>query len=296
MAPSKNHHWWPICISEFWKDTNGCTTRLSPSGEALCRPPKNFGVIGHGHTIKMSRKAGETTVWDYNFENEFDKADTNFPNVIKWLNSLRQEKRTNARNSIGRFLPQEVPEEMLGLLMEGLVSLCVRSPMNRNAAASIAEELRGGLGVRERNTIIAANMRYQQRNIADGLGTRGKFAVIFSPDREYIFGDGFFQNLSSSIGLPLNPEMLVPLTPSISVLFVRPHQYSAEPRLSTIVVSAQETDMMNHFVQIYAKDMIFYRQEKPVLAQEFYKGEHLCLNGPNRPIDGLIHGVLNVRT
>lgn len=253
--------------------------------------PKNFGVIGHGHSIKLSRTPGEATVWDYNFESEFQRADDNFPNVIKWLGELGREKRLTAATLTERFVPQHAPEDKLNLLIEGIVSLAVRSPMNRNAAVSLAEDFRGGLPEREREALVALNMRYQQRMAADAIGTRGKFAVIYSPDREFIFGDGFFHNITSPAAPPMNPEILVPLTPDISVLFARPSQYTTEPKLSTLVVDAAEADALNHTVQIYAKDMIFYRSEPPAIADEFRKGRHLRYVGPDRPIDKLIHSI-----
>jgi hypothetical protein len=294
VTNSKNHHWWPKCVSEFWRDADGCTTRLSPSGEILRLHPKKFGVIGHGHSIKLSRTPGETTVWDYNFESEFQRADDNFPYVIKWLNGLDREKRSTAFTLTGRFLQQAAPEEKLSLLVEGLVSLCIRSPMSRSAAVSAAEHLRGKLEVRERNALVALNIRYRQQTVADAIGTHGKFAIIYSPDREFIFGDGFLHNLTSPAGPPSQPEMLVPLTPRVSVLLVRPSQYTTEPKLSTLIVSAEEADQLNHAVQIYAKEMLFYRSEQPIIADEFRRGEHLRYSGPNRPIDKLIHSIPGV--
>lgn len=294
MSNSKNHHWWPICVSEFWKGADGCVTRLSPNGEMLRIPPRKLGVIGHGHSIKLSRVPGEATVWDYNFENEFQRADDNFPHVIKWLDGLGREKRLTASSLTDRFIQQAAPEEILSLLMESLISLAVRSPMNRNAAASLAEHLRGKLGERERNTIVALNIRHRQRIVADAIGTRGKFAAIYSPDREFIFGDGFFHNMTSPSAPPMNPEMLVPLTPHISVLFVRPSLYTTDPKLSTLVVSPEEADVLNHTVQIYAKDMLFYRCEQPTITDEFRRGQHLRYSGPSSPIDKLIHSIPGV--
>ncbi len=174
--------------------------------------------------------------------------------------------------------------------MEGLVSLCVRSPMNRNASVRLAQSVRNAaIKVREKEALTALNMRYQQRKIADALGTRGKFVVIYSPRREYIFGDGFFHNLTSAAAPPIHPEMMVPLTPNISVLFVQPLQYSIEPRLSTLVVRTEEAEILNHTVQVYAKEMIFYRSERPDLTEEFRKGEHYQYSRPHHPIANFVH-------
>jgi hypothetical protein len=235
---------------------------------------------------------GKSTVWDYNFESEFQRADQSFPQVIRWLDSLKRDNRLAARALTERFLPLDIHEEMLEHLMEGLVSLCLRSPMNRRMAVSLAEELRGGkISVRERDALIALNIRYRQRAVADALGTHGKFAVIYSPEREFIFGDGFFHNLTSPAAPPTYPEMLVPLTPNISVLFARPSQFSTKPRLSTLVVSTEEADTLNHAVQVYSKEMIFYRSEQPAITEEFRKGEHFHYAGPDNPITNLMRGI-----
>jgi hypothetical protein len=290
MSSSKKHHWWPICVSHFWKGADGRVTRLSPNGGSLRQNPKEFGVIKYGHSIRLSHNPNERTVWDYNFEDEFQRADDSFPHVIRWLEGLKREDRTDTLDLTKRFLPQEIPEEWLERLMEGLVSLCVRSPMNRNASVRLAQSVRNAaIKVREKDAITALNMRYQQRMIADALGTHGKFVVIYSPRREFIFGDGFFHNLTSPAAPPIHPEMMVPLTPNINVLFVRPIQYSIEPRLSTLVVGSEEAEVLNHTVQIYAKEMIFYRSEQPDLTQEFRKGEHYQYSGPNNPIANFVH-------
>jgi hypothetical protein len=84
----------------------------------------------------------------------------------------------------------------------------------------LAEGLRGPLPQRERNTLISANLWHLQRRFVDGLGTRGKFVVIYSPKREFIVGDGFFNNFGS-VSAPHHPKMLE-LGASHLVLPVRP--------------------------------------------------------------------------
>jgi hypothetical protein len=294
MSNSKKHHWWPICVSEFWKDSEGRTTRLSPDGAVVRSPPKRFGVIRHGHSIKLGAIPGEVTVWDHNFESEFQRADGNFPTTIRWLEGLDREHRPRASTLTSRFLGQSAPEKNLRQLVECLVSLAVRSPMNRHAAVSWAEEVRGKLPERERNVLVASNMQNRQRMNADAFGARGKFAVIYSPDREFIFGDGFFHNITSPAGSPMSPKILAPLTPRMSVLFTIPLRYTTEPKLSTLAITAAEADALNRTVQIYAKDMLFFRSEAPEITEEFRRGMHLCYADPGNPIDTLIHGVPGV--
>ncbi len=78
----KRHHWWPECISKHWEDQDGCTHWILPDGEIRTAPAKNFGVIGHGHSIKPD-KEGQPSVWDHNFEPVFNEADSSFPFVIE---------------------------------------------------------------------------------------------------------------------------------------------------------------------------------------------------------------------
>ncbi|MDE3799558.1 hypothetical protein I7G59_19840 [Sinorhizobium meliloti] len=74
---SERHHWWPETVSEFWKNDRGVVNWLMPDGTERNAPPRQFGVIGNGHHIKLSDKPDEHTVWDESFEKEFDTADPN---------------------------------------------------------------------------------------------------------------------------------------------------------------------------------------------------------------------------
>jgi hypothetical protein len=47
---SERHHWWPECVSDFWKDDDGGVNWMLPDGTLRRSSPNNFGVIGNGHT------------------------------------------------------------------------------------------------------------------------------------------------------------------------------------------------------------------------------------------------------
>jgi len=289
---SERHHWWPECVSEFWKDADGCAHWMLPSGEIKYLRPKNFGVIGNGHHIKLGRKPSESTAWDESFEAEFRQADSDFPRVIEWLEGLDRESRPLAAPN-SRFLKQDADDNRVRMLVEGIVSLAVRSPMAREAAVGLTERLKGPLPERERNGIMGLNMRHCQRMVADSIGTRGKFAIIYSPEREFIFGDGFLHNIMSPSHPPMSPKILVPLTPGISVLYASPLQYTVEPRLSTFVASADEAELLNNTVQVYARNAIFYRSEQPAITADFRHAQHRRYSEPN-PIDNLIQFIPGV--
>ncbi len=285
-------HWWPQCVSEHWKDNSGCAHWLLPDGEIRSAPPKKFGAIGNGHAIKLDGNG--PSPWDESFEREFDKADNNFPTIIEWLNTLDRKWYGNVSTKRDRFLSQSASTDQLGLLVECIVSLAVRSPMFRERAVSMAENLRGPLPEKERNSLIGLNMRNSQRMIADSLAGRGKIAVLFSPQKEFIFGDGFYNTATSTSMPPMCAQMLVPITPSISVLYASPTQYLTEPKLTTIVLSEPETRFLNDTVQTYACDAIYFRSEKPELIQAYTQRKHLQYSHPDNPIVRFIHDLPGV--
>lgn len=290
---SARHHWWPEGVSDFWKDDAGRVCWLLPDGTVKHFPPKNFGVIVGGHQIKMGAHPDDDKVWGDDFEHEFQDADSNFPGLIRWLQDL-ERRGFEVLDRRQRFLPQVASSEQVSILIECLVSLAVRSPMNREAAVSLAERLRGPLPPKERNTLIGLNMRHEYRRAVEAFGTRGKIVVIYSPDKEFIFGDGFYHNLTSPSGAPPMPRILVPLTPEISVLYAIPAQYSAEPQLSTLVVDAAEAAMLNDVVQVYAREALFYRAEKPTITESYRKRQHLVCIPPGDPIEHIIADVAGI--
>jgi hypothetical protein len=153
--------------------------------------PAAFGVIGNGHFIKLGDETGEPTPWDQNFESEFQRADSQFPSVITWLTGLTFEDRRHLPLR-ARFLPQPASDQMFGQMLESVVSIAIRSPMTRESCVSLAEQFRGPLPERERNSLITMNMRDMHRRAVKDLGVRGKATAILSPDREFIFGVGFY--------------------------------------------------------------------------------------------------------
>lgn len=287
---SERHHWWPRCVSRHWAANDGTTGWIRPDGTVIRIPPDQLGVIGNGHHIKLSRIAGESTDWDSSFEKEFNAADGGFPSVISWLEGLDRARRGDA-DLPGRFLAQPATDLQLRALTESVVSLVVRSPMNREAAVAVADHLRGAIPSRERDALIGMNMRNAQRTIADSIGAHAKFGVLFSTEREFIFGDGFFTSVQGAIDRPHYPKILAPITPTISVIISRPMSYMVEPRLSTIVLTDDEVNQCNHAVQVYSRKALFFRSDKPPLDEVFLRNQHLRYSHPDNPIDNLIRGI-----
>lgn len=290
---SQRHHWWPEAVSQFWKSPeDGFTGWLRPDGTLKRLPPKNLGAITNGHAVRWGKDPNDASGCDASFEKEFDRADTDFPGIVARLESLNRMDQTDAAKAV-RFLAVRLPDIEVARLMECIVSLIVRSPMTRKAAVGLAESLRGPLPERERNTLISANLWHLQRRFVDGLGTHGKFLVIYSPRREFIVGDGFFNNFGS-LSPPHHPKMLVPLTPGMAVLYARPMQYKVEPRVSTLTIDAGEADALNIAVQVYAKDNIFFRREQPLVSDYFRRAEHQRFLSTDNPVDQLIECIPGV--
>jgi hypothetical protein len=278
---TERHHWWPRGVSQFWTNDEGCVHWLWTNGEVRTSRPGNFGMIGNGHHVRLG-KPDEPTVWDTSFEADFQRADDNFPTVIRWLEGLDRTKHSFQTKLRDRFKPVNGADAELAMLAEGIVSLAV------------VERHRGPLPERERNMLIAMNMRSTHRDAVKQIGIRGKFVAIYSPDKEFIFGDGFYHNIRSSMNSMFSPTILAPLTPQVAALFVRPVSYTSEPRFFTLMINADETETLNHAVQVYSRDKLFYRSERPDINDEYSQGKHLIYRGPTNPINDLIHHIPGV--
>ena len=259
-------------------------------GEVRRVPPARLGRIGNGHHVKLSRDPLEESPWDFSFEKEFDAADSDFPAVISWLQSLDRKFKVN--NTLpDRFLSQPATEKLLCMLTESVVSLAVRSPMNREAYAAFSNLIDVRVSNREREAIIGINMRSAQRLVADSIGAHGKYAVLFSTGKEFIYGDGFFHNVEAVVNRPLDPKMLVPITPTMSVIVSRPMSFMAEPRLSTIVLTDEEVEQCNHAIQVYARDALFFRSDVPTLVEAFMSGERRTYARADNPVNTLVRSL-----
>lgn len=290
---SERHHWWPVCVSRHWAADDGTTGWLKPDGSFIRVPPSRLGVIGNGHHIKLGRD-DKPSPWDQSFERAFDRADEAFPDLISWLEGLEHRPVREVKELRQRFIAQQCTDDKLCRMTECAVSLAVRGPMNREASVAIAEHVRGPIKTSERNALIGLNMRNSQRVVADNIGSRGKFVAIYSQNREFVFGDGFFHNVRNAQMAPHAPKLLVPLTPRISVLVCRPTRYMVEPRLSTLVLDDHEVDILNQAVQVYSKNAIYFRSEPPAVHEAFRGGTHLAFEHPGNPIDSLIHSIPGV--
>lgn len=294
ITPAK-HHWWPETLSSYWADGEGGVNWLRPDGTSIKSPPKQFGAIRDGHTIRMSNVPGEETVWDNSFEKDFDQADGSFHRVLKWLNDLDRCGPPFEAPLCKRFVATPVSQQDFDELLVCASSLIVRSPQFRQVAG--AYSIHHGTPGRERSVrrVMLGNMRHGLESLTRAFNGSGKAVAIFSPERELVFGDGYFTNVTPPAQHLLRPRAIVPLTPSLAILIQRPGSYLLDPKLCTLVINQQEADELNRVVQIYAKEAIFYRSERPSISPEFERGEHLRFADDRNFADRLCYQVPGVR-
>jgi hypothetical protein len=214
--------------------------------------------------------------WDETFEPKFDAADGAFTTLVPWLGSLDTGSEKPSDELRHRFLPQNLPPNQNHNLAICIASLVARSPLTRERIRHSIESFHNKhaiKGYKAPDHLIGMNRRNLFEGYARRIETGGKFIVLLSDSREFIFGDGFLNNF------PLDPmchsatKCVIPMTPGISVIYVRPISYRIMPRVLTIRLSDREVNFFNDLVQVYSAREIFYRAMKPDLTSSF-DGEH----------------------
>lgn len=275
----ERHHWWPESLSQYWVNSRGVINRISTTSEIIQARPNKFAKISDGHNTQFSGPSP----WDSTFENEYDNADSNFPTVVDWLGELTQMHQDRLSKPDDVHSHHQCTDKQFGLITECLSSLVIRSPKYREYAVSLAEHIRGPLPKRERNNLISANLRHKHPDLSKTLASGGKIVVIFSQSKEFIYGDGFYQNIPvSDVQMVIFPKILVPITPAIAVLYVRPTRYGTMPRIMTRNAEDNLVEFINNTTQTYSKDWLFYRNDKPVLQDYFLQNKHLIYGEPDQ--------------
>jgi hypothetical protein len=277
------HHWWPECVSRFWADTDGHAYMMTPDGNVVRSLPGQFGAIRNAHTIKLAKKP---TVWDESFEGVFGSADSNFGALIAWLGEVARADGPTLGAFDKRLSPLLLSTEQHSRLADCMASLIVRSPRFRFCIRLTTEHYRARFGMPDPTadkSLIAMNMRNCQKTFRDAIASGGKFLVMSSAGREFIFGDGFLHNFTSSAAAPHSPRFLIPVTPEIAVYYVKPMAYRSFPKAFAMTLLPEEVKAMNDIVQVYSERFLFYRREKPETTDEFRRGEHRQLQYDDHP-------------
>ncbi|MBP1881946.1 hypothetical protein [Sinorhizobium mexicanum] len=270
MIKTGLHHWWPKGLSGFWVGDDDCVTRITPQGTELRSPPAKFGGITNGHAIKLGGP------WSYSFESKFDAVDSRLPYLTTELLAFEAKPSNDTESIKDRLEAHAVSEEFLREIGLTLASLIVRSPRHRNTIALTTEYYRSRMGFSEpevSKNLINMNLAHKFDLIGPNF-SGGKYIIAYSDECEFIFGDGFYTNMAHehSIG---HQKTVTPITPVMTVIYTKPTRYSTQPKLMTIRLTKQEVLSFNDLVQIYSKDQLFYRSQKPVLAESFVRQEFL---------------------
>ncbi|WP_439544538.1 hypothetical protein [Hyphomicrobium sp.] len=216
----------------------------------------------------------------------YGKADNSAGTIIDWLSTLDARRANFSGGFSERMLAQPMIRDRRGLLAEVLASLVVRSPLMRHRIACGVEGARDAfpsLDIIADTSIVAANMRPLLAAFTRRMLVTGKFAVLLSEDRELIFGDGFFSTFPTNGHVSGFHRWIIPMTPSMAVLYTCPFRYVSNCELATIVLRKDEVDFLNLLVQVYSRDRIFYRSDRPVIHEAFLVREHMQLTGHSDP-------------
>jgi hypothetical protein len=264
------HHWWPKSVSKRWFNKDGIIHQLSWDGRDIPQTnAKNFGAIRNAHLIKFSSKP---TVWDQSFEDIFQSADDAFPDVLNWVESLQIRNLDNIS-----VVPQE---QNMDILLECVLSLVVRSPRFRN-------QIKHNVGFFNKNVdekLINLNQRDALKRFTSSTFGGGKFAILFSSEQEFIFGDGFYHNFTSSVGSPSEPKIIVPILPNVCIFYIRPMSYKPHPRWVATEINKDKVDFINKTTMIYSRDFIFYKSQKPTITEDFSCRRFLEYEWNNHPM------------
>jgi hypothetical protein len=289
------HHWWPRSLSKLWVDNDGRVTRLAWDGTTTRSNPANFGAIKNAHHMKF----GESNPWNNSFEEIFADADGQFSNLSKWLLSLSTRQTPDNSPLASRLMGHSLPDSQRSRLASTLASLIVRSPRSRNNIKLTVGHYRKAFGLAPDvdKTLIAGNMRGCQEVFENSIRSGGKFVVLVSREREFIFGDGFLHNFPAQANPPFLPRFVIPLLPTIAVLYARPSSYMREPEVAALNVTKEEARLLNDIVQVYSKDSVFYRRQEPLRTEPFRSRQFLQLEYDKHPwIENLIATVARFGT
>lgn len=284
----ENHHWWPEVVSHFWENDKGLVHRVDFNGKIVTSRGKEFGKISGGHNIIFEKPSK----WDSTIEHYFDESDSNFGKVIDWLLSLNKEEKNIVKICEDGIVWHHYTDELLDMLRECLISLVVRSPKYRNSQVQYVENLRGKLPNKEAKLLITANISQKYKRLVEHSKGLGKFAVLFSYDKDFIFGDGCYSTIGPSTELLTNLKMVISLTPNMAVIWAIPMAYRTPPRLISILSSHSIVELVNNTTQIYSKEYLFFRSEKPELLNDFRLHEHRKYIHETDPIDILINSLI----
>lgn len=261
------HHWWPRTLAEHWTAADGMVSVIRPNGEVRRAPPGAFGGITNAHHMKIGGP------WDSTFQPIFHQPDDEVSAFVQWLSTLSAPHVDTRKSMVERLAPQPLSDERQQQMARIAASLLARSPSIRNSIKLTTEHFRREFGLKDPTAdkpLIAAN----QRGLYDAYRTRmessGRWAVLFSDEKEFITGDGFFHNFpASQDAINSGRKLVLPILPTAALVYMLPMQHPTEPRLVSLQLGAAEVCSLNDIVQVYASEFLFFRDQRPELTEDF---------------------------
>ena len=270
LIPGENHHWWPESLSINWVNNESLINVIKPDGRTFRSPPKKLGRIGGGHNVILN----ESSNLNHTYESEFDVVDSDFKKVIKVLTEIVKSHHQN-NNCESNYCEHTYDNVFLNKLCNCLISLLVRAPMSRNQIVGFIDEIGTPMSKKDLKLLSAVNISGKLDRVSKRLKDKGKFIILFSINCEFIYGDGFYHNISMNVlNSAIDDRILVPLTPHLAIMYVNPTQCMKEPRLMTLFANRELVMNVNNMVQLYSKEYLFYKSERPILKREFLQNEH----------------------
>jgi hypothetical protein len=246
---------------------------VRPDGSVVRGPPGRFGAITNAHHVKLGGQ------WDSSFKQIFNQPDSEITSFVQWINALDARESSSESPMVERITPQTLNEDQCKKMARIFASLLARSPATRHSIRIDAEHYRREFGLSEptaSKTLVAANQRGLYDAYRRPMEWLGRWAVLFSDELEFISGDGFFHNFPASRdSLGSGLKLVLPILPTAAIVYMKPTEYTVEPKLVTIRMSAKEVEAINNITQVYLGGVMFFRANRPTLSEHFLLGEHL---------------------
>ncbi len=269
---SGKHHWWPTTLQKYWCNRDGLISVVHSSGRVDPSKPGPFGAINHAHSELRG------TPWASTFEPIFTQSDDDITAFPEWLATIDSKNISNHRPMVERIIPQTISENEKQMLARITASLLARSPRIRYMIKRGNENFRQEQNWSDQTvdkSLIAANQRHLYDAYRKHMKSSGRWAILFSDEKEFIAGDGFFHNFPASQDfINSGKKLILPILPTAAIIFMSPMSYPTEPKLVTLRLNSNEVETINEITQIYACDYLFFRNEKPNLTEDFKIGKY----------------------
>lgn len=277
-SKSREHHWWPVALQQFWKDRHGNVSWVTPAGKVEKKrvSRRKIAKKAHGHTALRG------TPWEYNFEIAFSDADNNAAQVIKSLNALKPLGHTvrefaqvirllfkSGRTYRDTCKFYEIDDELKRNILLLVFSLLIRSPANRHRLEMFSTLVGRPPDEEVGKMNMAQRFREAVRLCERPLGNQF-FVLIHSPLKRFIFGDGVLDWLTSGIQAGrIDGRALLPLTPNLCLYVCTPMVMRGHVNCASVTAAPWQVEWINDIVQIYSRDMLFFVGKVPSLTQNF---------------------------